>query len=339
MDNQPHRLIALPNRTYQAIVRSEIKKMAQAAGFSARRLAEVEIVVAELTSNITKHTTGAELLVKIIPGANTGIELICIDSGPGIESLGKMMEDGVSSTKTLGQGLGAIKRLSDEFDAYSLRGWGTIVLSRMYNKREPGEKKKNIEIGVVMLCRDGEAVCGDNYEYVIKGNTLKFAISDGLGHGKDAAAASAQCLQSFRNHLVLSPMEQIKLIHADAKKTRGAVMYIIHVDFVNKRAMYCGVGNISAKMHTLGRTKSCVSYNGIVGHSVSGSIVNHNIPWVKNDLMVLHSDGLGTRWDLQKYPLITRHDRTIIAAALYKDFSRRTDDITIAVVSQYNRTA
>ena len=340
MVNEPHRRILLPNRTYQAIVRSEIKKIAVAAGFTPKRIAELEIVVAELTSNVIKHAAnGAQFLVKILRGDRTGIEIICIDSGPGIESVSRVMEDGISSTSTLGQGLGAIRRLSDEFDAYSLKGWGTIVLARLFNKQEAAAGRKNVDMGIVMLAKEGEECCGDNYAFMNRGNSLKFAICDGLGHGKDAAMASEQCLVSFHSHIMLSPMEQVRRIHVEAKKTRGAVMHIIHIDFTNKQVLYCGIGNISAKICSPGRSKSCVSYNGIVGYSVPGSINNHTTLWAKNDLLIMHSDGLSTRWDLQKYPLITRHDRTIIAAALYKDFCRGTDDITIAVIGQHNKTA
>src|SRR6478672_6036066 len=121
MANDPHTLITLPNRSYQAIARSTIKKMAYAAGFKPKRMAELEIVVAELTSNIIKHTTlGGQLLVKQLEARGGGIEIIGIDEGPGMEAVAKMMEDGNSSTNTLGQGLGAIKRLADEFDIYSL---------------------------------------------------------------------------------------------------------------------------------------------------------------------------------------------------------------------------
>ena len=49
-----------------------------------------------------------------------------------------MMQDGMSTTNTMGHGLGSIKRLSDTFELYSQPGWGTIILSRIYNEPKAG---------------------------------------------------------------------------------------------------------------------------------------------------------------------------------------------------------
>ena len=339
MANTPHTFISIPNRTYQAIARAEIKKIANTVGFSPNRLAEIEIIVAEITSNLVKHTkSGGEIFVKTISDDNPGIELISIDAGPGMESVFKMMQDGVSSTNTMGQGLGAIKRLSDEFDIYSLKDWGTILVSRIYVNPPAIQKKKPVEVRVLMVSKEGESFCGDNYHCSInKANQLKFILSDGLGHGKEAALAANGSIQSFLENPVPPPNEQIKRIHAAVKTTRGAVINLSYVDFTNKQIMYCGVGNISSKIFSAGKNRNCISYNGIVGHSIPHTLKNHVMQWSKTDILILHSDGLSTRWELQKYPMITRHDYSIIAAALYKDHCRKNDDVTIAVIGQYNK--
>jgi anti-sigma regulatory factor (Ser/Thr protein kinase) len=341
MVNTPHTLIAVPNRTYQAIARSEIKRIAGTVGFAARRLAEIEIIVAEITSNLVKHTSaGGEILIKSITGDNPGIELISIDAGPGMESVLKMMEDGVSSTNTMGQGLGAIRRLSDDFEIYSLKDWGTILLSRIYIDTPVLTKKKPAEVRVLMVCKEGESVCGDNYHCsMTKSNQLKLILTDGLGHGKAAALAADESIHSFLENSLVPPNEQIRRIHLDIKSTRGAVINISYLDFTNKQIMYCGVGNISSKILTAGKNRNCISYNGIVGHSIPRTLNNHVLQWNRTDILILHSDGLSTRWDLQKYPMITKHDFSIIAAALYKDHCRKNDDVTIAVIGQYNKKA
>lgn len=332
MVNEPHKLILLPNRSYQATVRSEIKKIANAIGFSAKKMAEFEIIVAEITSNIIKHTaSGGELLVKALAGEDEGIEIISIDAGPGMEAVNRMMEDGVSTTNTLGQGLGAIKRLSDEFDIYSQKGWGTVLLCRLYKqKKEP--KKRPFEIGVVMLAKPGETVCGDNYYYAIKGNNLRIALSDGLGHGSEANIAANKTLQVFREHLATTPEQQIRIIHGESRKTRGAVMAAMHLDLTNRQLMHCGVGNIASRILSLNKAKSLVSYNGIVGHSIPNSINNHIVQWSKNDVLIIHSDGLVSRWDIQKYPGILKNSPALVAAVLFKDFCRKNDDVTIIVI-------
>ncbi len=188
-----------------------------------------------------------------------------------------------------------------------------------------------------MLAKSGETACGDGYDYLLKGNRLKFVISDGLGHGEDASIATTEGLNAFQANITATPAEQIKLIHKAIRKTRGAVMSIVHFDFSNKQMVYCGVGNIAAKLlPPVDKYKTCISYNGIVGHSVPGTLNNHPYQWTKSDIFIAHSDGISSRWDLQKYPGIHRCDPSILLAALYKDYERGNDDVSVVVITQNN---
>ena len=57
-------------------------------------------------------------------------------------------------------------------------------------------------------------------------------------------------------------------------------------------------------------------------------------PWNQESLLILHTDGLGSRWKLNAYPgLIARHP-SVIAGVLYRDFQRNTDDVTILAVRE-----
>ena len=48
----------------------------------------------------------------------------------------------------------------------------------------------------------------------------------------------------------------------------------------------------------------------------------------------MHSDGLTTRWDLKAYPALLERDPGLIAAVLYRDFSRGRDDMTILTIRE-----
>ncbi len=48
----------------------------------------------------------------------------------------------------------------------------------------------------------------------------------------------------------------------------------------------------------------------------------------------MHSDGLQTRWNLSTYPGLSRKHPTLIAAVLYRDYSRKRDDVTVVVLRQ-----
>ncbi len=242
------------------------------------------------------------------------------------------MEDGVSSSKTLGQGLGAIRRLSDKFDLYSLLSWGTILYSLSFLDRAFISAKNALSISVLNVCKKGEVVCGDAYSVINTGKRVRIALLDGLGHGLQANIAAKQGVRNFSLLAGMGPSEQLRAMHNDLKKTRGAVITVVKIDEVSKQILYCGVGNISMKIVSPAKSRSCLAYNGIVGHIMPNTIVDHNLPWESgSDTLVMHSDGLSARWDLQKYPGILFHDGMILCAALFKDFNRDNDDSTILV--------
>jgi len=45
----------------------------------------------------------------------------------------------------------------------------------------------------------------------------------------------------------------------------------------------------------------------------------------------MHSDGVATRWNLDQYAGLASRHQAVIAALLYRDFSRGRDDATILV--------
>jgi hypothetical protein len=54
-------------------------------------------------------------------------------------------------------------------------------------------------------------------------------------------------------------------------------------------------------------------------------------PWNSDSLLVMHSDGLGTHWNLEDYPGIWSKQPSVIAAILHRDFYRGRDDVTVLV--------
>jgi hypothetical protein len=53
-------------------------------------------------------------------------------------------------------------------------------------------------------------------------------------------------------------------------------------------------------------------------------------------LLILHSDGLATRWDLSRYPGLALRHPTLVAATLYRDFTRGRDDVTVFVARAHH---
>lgn len=306
--------------------------MAAEAGFPAKRLGEIDIVIAEIASNLIKHGKEGELLVALQQEPEC-LEIIGLDNGPGMHDPLRMIEDGISTTGTLGQGLGAIKRLSDTFELYSIRNWGTILLSRIY-KRKPTVAKRitGPVFRSVVVAKTGEEACGDGCLVLRRDSWIKIFLGDGLGHGAEANKAVNAAMEVFKNSNEKSPAELIREIHQEVKKTRGLVASVAVLDLLNKTGRICGVGNVSGKSFSAANTRNHICYNGIIGLNIPGSMKDQELAAEEvNQYLILCSDGIRSRWDASKYPGIFKYDLSILAASIYKDFSRKTDDMSILV--------
>ena len=51
----------------------------------------------------------------------------------------------------------------------------------------------------------------------------------------------------------------------------------------------------------------------------------------------MHSDGLATQWQLDRYPGLAARHPSVIAGVLYRDFRRERDDVTVLVATERGR--
>jgi anti-sigma regulatory factor (Ser/Thr protein kinase) len=325
------------DRSYYALLRKGIHKQALSAGFDEKKVAHLDLIVAEITSNLLKHTSGGEILCGIVGyGAQQYIEIISIDQGPGFSDLPNMLLDGVSSVNTLGHGLGSIKRMSDFFSIYSQRGWGTILLTRIY-KQEYKNELQRVTVTSLVVPKPGELVSGDGCTFKTSERYLKLLLMDGLGHGPEANKAVLEGFNSFRLCPYHDPAEIIRFMHNPLKRTRGGVGTIVVFDFETRQYKILGVGNISTKLVGNIDSKNILSYNGIVGHNIPNTMTSHEADGKEYRFIILCSDGIKSRWDISKYPMIQRYDPMIMAAAIYKDYARKTDDMSVVIIKTPNK--
>jgi anti-sigma regulatory factor (Ser/Thr protein kinase) len=332
MVSRTHVALRADDRSYFAILKKEIHALAVEARFSDTRVGETDIIVAELTSNLAKHAGGGTLWVKKVEQDGIlGIEIISIDNGPGMQDVGRMLTDGFSTKNTLGHGLGAIKRLSDVFQVFSQKEWGSIFLIRVFAEPFPSFKKPpRAEIRSVVLPKPTEVACGDGFFYKVTDDYYKLFLGDGLGHGAEAAAAVLKAGEAFDECQENDPVDIIRSINDQVKKTRGLVGTVAVFNVSSRSWRICGVGNISTKIYGPSMLKSHMSYNGIIGLNVPNTLNAQEIAHERGQYLVMCSDGLKSRWDTIKYPGIVRYDLSLLAASLMKDFARYTDDMSVA---------
>jgi anti-sigma regulatory factor (Ser/Thr protein kinase) len=329
MEINTHRRIVVDERSQVFSVRQEARAAAAAAGLPEEDGWRAELVATELGTNLVKHARSGEVLVRAIGGVSAQVELIAVDKGPGIADLARAFEDGVSSGSSPGTGLGAIRRLSDVFDIYST-GAGTVILSRIAADRTP-PAAAGFDVGGVSLPIGGEQVSGDLWRAVVAADTLTLIVADGLGHGVSAHEAALAVLEQADPSR--GPGDMIDLAHRSARHTRGAAAAVAQVGASRGTIRYAGIGNVSALVRSANRQHQLVSVNGTLGHQVH-AIREFSYDWARGSVLVMFSDGLSARWDLSRYPGLELRHPSVVAAVLYRDCSRRRDDVTVVVARE-----
>lgn len=107
-------------------------------------------------------------------------------------------------------------------------------------------------------------------------------------------------------------------------------MAIAKLDLQQRVLQFAGVGNIGASIVSPDSSRGLPSHNGTLGQHFT-RVQEFSYPWNSDNILVMHSDGLATRWDLRKYPGIWSKHSSIIAALLHRDFGRSRDDVTVFV--------
>lgn len=312
-------------------VRRSAVALAAEEGISDAEAGPVAIVATEAATNLLKHAGGGEIQISVLSAQGApGVEILSVDQGPGMASVEECLRDGFSTGGSAGTGFGAIRRLSHEFDVYSGSQKGTVLVSRIY--RDPAICSPGL--GAILSPMRGEHVCGDAWGIRRNGGgrTIKILVADGLGHGILAADASSVATEVFKKDLAESPLQIVDTLHRALKGTRGAAIAVAAINLEERRVRYAGLGNIAGVVLGSKRPSHLVSHNGTAGHQAS-RIQEFEYALPESGILVMHSDGLTSSWSLDAYPGLLRKHPSVIAGVLYRDASRRRDDVGVVVLA------
>jgi anti-sigma regulatory factor (Ser/Thr protein kinase) len=315
---------------------AEARRLAVAAAraqcFGSPHEGRVAIVATEMATNLVKYAYSGRILVRLVVcDTLPGVELVAIDEGPGMHDAPDRVADGYSTGGTLGGGLGAIARLSDLFDLYSVPARGTVLMARLWAGSPAAPADRCFLVGAVAEAIPGEAVSGDSWAVEQRGDRIVALVADGLGHGVLAAEASVAAVEVFRRRHRDAPEAILAAIHTALSSTRGAAVAVAEIDGKAGRIRYCGVGNIMARLLIGGGQRQLMSHYGIAGHQTP-RIQPVEAAWDEGALLVMHSDGLSTRWDFAAYPGLDGHHPALAAAIVLRDGGRRNDDATVLAI-------
>jgi anti-sigma regulatory factor (Ser/Thr protein kinase) len=320
--------------------------LAQQAGLDEVRLGKLGLVVTEAATNILKHATQGEIVLRLLrpdTGAGAmGVEMLAIDQGPGMADVALCQRDGFSTAGSPGTGLGAIARLADWYDIYSSPQAGTVVAARVWAETGrhssagplPAEAARWLEVGGVSLPVRGEQECGDAWGVAPGPDETLVVLADGLGHGAEAAVAARQAVRSL---LAVPPLPtltaRLEAAHEALRTTRGAAVALAAIHPARGTLTFAGVGNIAGAVLLGGGPRNMVSHAGTLGHT-RHRLAEFTYTWEAGAVLVLHSDGLSSHARLEGYPGLARRDPAVVAAVLHRDFTRGRDDSTVVVARQ-----
>jgi anti-sigma regulatory factor (Ser/Thr protein kinase) len=298
--------------------------------FPVARIDELALAVTEAASNLHKHARQGSLLIRIgRDGGTPGIELVTLDTGPGFRDTSMAMRDGHSTSGTLGIGLGAIRRLADFCDLYSVPGHGTALVARFWPERQ----QMTIQSAGLIRAITGETECGDSFGVVSAGGTTTGVLCDGLGHGPLAASAAAIAVATVLETVLADgasePAALVERAHRRMGHTRGGAIGVVHI--AGETARFSGLGNITATLLVDGTRRSMLSVPGIAGHQAR-TIRQYEYDIAPGTSVVLHSDGISSRWEAAALPGLAARDPLVVAAALMAEAGTHRDDAGVLVL-------
>lgn len=104
------------------------REIAKDLGFGTVDQARIATAISELARNIYLYAKQGQICFEVVETVERkGLCVLANDTGPGINDIGQVMEDGYTTSGGLGAGLPGVKRLMDDFDLKSESDKGTRV--------------------------------------------------------------------------------------------------------------------------------------------------------------------------------------------------------------------
>lgn len=122
------------------------------------------------------------------------------------------------------------------------------------------------------------------------------AVVDGLGHGHEAALASAAAAEILRQHAGENVEALLLLCHEALHQTRGAVMSLASFDARTCRLSWAGVGNVAGillRADALSKPlrEAILPGNGVIGYQMP-KLRSRDLSPAQGDILILASDGI-----------------------------------------------
>jgi serine/threonine-protein kinase RsbT len=113
--------------------RQQGRALALELGFHSSDATLIATVISEVARNIVTYAQRGELRLEAVhDSGRRGIVVVASDEGPGIPDVERAMQDGFSTSGSLGLGLPGSRRMMDEFEIDTAPGGGTVITMRKW---------------------------------------------------------------------------------------------------------------------------------------------------------------------------------------------------------------
>lgn len=154
----------------------------------------------------------------------------------------------------------------------------------------------HVGVGVASRPAAGQSICGDMCVIAPFAQGTILCLADGLGHGPEANTAADAVCRYARTHAD-EPLEtMMRGMDAALSGTRGAAVSLLMIEPAVRRAQFVGIGNVELRAVARERIAPPTT-PGVVGRGARRIRV-WEYPIAEGDLLVLVSDGISSRFEL-----------------------------------------
>ena len=327
-----------------------LKTLARKLGFDSVRMENMQIVASEMLSNQIKYSgkTGMVQLWCNAPAGDTRnknappvtLDIFAMDYGPGIADIEQALQDGYTTSRTMGKGLGSIKRLADEYDVYSRtlekekssKSWhGVAIWARFY--LHPEERPTHYQLGTFERAWHDNVVNGDDIQLQTGKNQLACLHLDATGHGQAARDIIARVQPVRSDVFKLSACKMLDWVAKSLTGTKGAAGVALKYNVNSGRCEYSAVGDMRLCYLDYQEMTLPEVASGILGN-VSRNHDSQYIHLANNSILISASDGIRRNWTMETFQGLWVRHAQIIAFVLGNRKGRSSDDQFLLVIKK-----
>lgn len=196
------------------------------------------------------------------------------------------------------------------------------------------EKKSEFDYFIIKRPLNGDVFCGDTGLIREFDSKAFIGVVDVLGHGREADEVAGICENFLEKNYKRNLVEIITGLHDHIKGSRGAVAGFCLLDTKTGGLECVKVGNIVIKKFG-SHNKSIISRDGIIGY-IMETPKNFKMDLFEGDVLLLHTDGITSRFDLDDYPELPNDNARTIATKIMERFGKKNDD-ALCIALKYKK--